>query len=142
MDKSKTKALLENIVKEKASQLSWHNDLNWMLEAFQTEEAQKSKEYVRIAMLADRPHYVFGGETWKRFWGEILDRETIKDNIKSFYEDSYKEILAKYGEKLETKKPVFLIANVEDLEPDTLYPIVVVLPKHQPVLFVVINESL
>lgn len=141
MDKTKTKALLEKIVTEKASELSWHNDLDLMLEAFQTEESQKSKEYARIARLANRPHYVFGGKTWKRFWGDILDREVIIESINSFYENEYKEFLSEYGEQLETKKPVFLIANVEELESDTLYPSVIAVPNHKPVIFVVINES-
>lgn len=141
MDEKMTKALLEEIVTEKASKLSWHNDLNWMLEAFQTEESQKSQEYARIAMLADRPHYVFGGETWKRFWGDILDREVIIESINSFYENLYEDFLSEYGEQLETKKPVFLIVNVEELESDTLYPIVITVPNHEPVIFVVINES-
>lgn len=141
MDEKMTKELLKEIVTEEASKLSWHNDLNWMLEAFQTEESQKSKEYARIAMLADRPHYVFGGETWKRFWGDILDREVIIESINSFYENLYEDFLSEYGEQLETKKPVFLIVNVEELESDTLYPIVITVPNHEPVIFVVINES-
>lgn len=107
---------------------SWRgNELEQIFElkdAIYSEEEKNSKKYEVLKSLKDFPNHIAGGHTWLEISRGLLENDSLREQIERFYKEDYEKLL---GEKrridLISKKPVWLVTRVPELEEMTVYPV-------------------
>lgn len=119
----------------------WYpQEINSIMKLFSTKD-KSGKDYVVLKSVSEYPNCILSGWTWNRVFGGLLAKDAIRKEIIYFYEHYY----SSYKEKLingeyETDKPIWVIIHAEELEPNTIYPLIMDLKDSGSAIVLAINE--
>lgn len=119
----------------------WYSqEINRNLELFSLQD-KVDKDYKTLVSVSDYPNCILSGWTWNRVFGGLLIKDSIRNQIVDFYEydyQKYKNVLMNGSYK--TDEPIWVVIHAQELEPDTVYPIVTNLNDSDSFIVLAINE--
>lgn len=119
----------------------WYSEeISRVIQLFSAKD-KSGKDYVSLESVSEYPNCILSGWTWNRVFGGILVKDAIRKEIIHFYEHDY----SSYKEQLcngtyETDKPIWVVIHAEELEPNTVYPVITDLKDSDRVIVLAINE--
>lgn len=129
-------------VKEIEHEGKWYSqEISRILDLFQLQE-KVGKSYRALVSVSDYPNCILSGWTWNRVFGNLLAKDSIRNQIISFYEQKYSTyrkmlITSEY----KTDEPVWVVIRTKELEPDTVYPLITDCDGSGSIIVLAINET-
>lgn len=128
-------------VEELERKYGWRSSsINEMLNLFRENE-KGDREYIALERVAKYPNHILGGWTWSRFMADILLGDFIMKQIIDFYEQEYNQFREELLQgEYESDKPIWVVIRANELEPDTVYPLITSYAGHSNCIVLAINE--
>ena len=132
-----SKYAIQEIEKEK----KWYSqEVENMLRLFSTQE-KIGKGYKVLKSVSEYPISILSGWTWNRVFGGLLLKEDIRSQIICFYEQnysSYQKMLIDSSDNVSS--PIWVVIRSNELENNTVYPVLVNLKDFGKHIVLAINE--
>lgn len=132
-----SKYAIQEIEKEK----KWYSqEVENMLRLFSAQE-KLGKGYKVLKSISEYPISILSGWTWNRVFGGLLLKEDIRSQIICFYEQnysSYQKMLIDSSDNVAS--PIWVVIRSNELENNTVYPLIVNLKDFGKHIVLAINE--